>query len=145
MLRDAGFPQFPRYEQAVNPEDAADIATAPTLSQVVEASGHHLRALINAKRVWYAVGDKNVSEGKWRGCGCATLSRTLGGLGCPGVHRMPRPSEKAIALEMIALGLARLVRQATALELPLLPYLIDMALLEAERELAEVKPTQPGS
>ena len=64
MLRDAGFPQFPRHEQAVNPENAGDIATAPTLNQVVEASGHHLRALINAKRIWYAVGDQNVSEGK---------------------------------------------------------------------------------
>ena len=38
---------------------------------------------------------------------------------------MPPPSEKAIALEMIALDLARLVRQASALELPLLPYLIE--------------------
>ena len=52
---------------------------------------------------------------------------------------MPPPSEKAIALEMIALDLARLVRQATALELPLLPYLIDMALLEAERELRKIE------
>jgi hypothetical protein len=47
--------------------------------------------------------------------------------------------EKALALEMIALDLARLVRQATALELPLLPYLIDMALLEAERELRRIE------
>jgi hypothetical protein len=52
---------------------------------------------------------------------------------------MPPLSEKALALEMIALDLARLVRQATALELPLLPYLIDMALLEAERELRKIE------
>ncbi len=52
---------------------------------------------------------------------------------------MPPPSEKAIGLQMIALDLARLVRQATAWELPLLPYLIDMALLEAERELRKIE------
>ena len=50
---------------------------------------------------------------------------------------MPPPSEKAIALEMIALDLARLVRQATALELPLLPYLIE-GDVEAERELRKI-------
>lgn len=49
----------------------------------------------------------------------------------------PPGSKKAEAAEYIALEMSRLARMASANEFPLLPYLIDMAVLEAWREASE--------
>ena len=47
------------------------------------------------------------------------------------------PEEKASAAERIAVEASGLARLATANELPLLAYLLDMAVLEAWREASE--------
>ncbi len=45
--------------------------------------------------------------------------------------------KRAAAAEYIALEMSRLARMASANEFPLLPFLIDMAVLEAWREASE--------
>ena len=53
----------------------------------------------------------------------------------------PGPPEfkRAAAAEYLALEMSRLARMASANEFPLLPYLIDMAVLEAWREASETR------
>ena len=52
-------------------------------------------------------------------------------------QKPPAGSSKAEAAEYIALEMSRLARMASANDFPLLPYLIDMAVLEAWREASE--------
>ena len=52
-------------------------------------------------------------------------------------HERPPGSEKAAAAEYIAVEMSRLARMASANDFPLLPYLIEMAVLEAWREASE--------
>jgi hypothetical protein len=52
-------------------------------------------------------------------------------------QKPPAGSGKAEAAEYIALEMSRLARMASANDFPLLPYLIDMAVLEAWREASE--------
>jgi hypothetical protein len=54
----------------------------------------------------------------------------------------PPDRSKVEAAEYIALELSRLMRMASANGFALLPYLIDMAVLEAWREASEPKGTQ---
>ena len=49
----------------------------------------------------------------------------------------PPQSTKVAAAEYIAIEMSRLARMASANEFLLLPYLIDMAVLEAWREASE--------
>ena len=51
--------------------------------------------------------------------------------------RAPTTSAKAAAAEYIAIEMSRLARMASANQFALLPYLIDMAVLEAWREASE--------
>ena len=56
----------------------------------------------------------------------------------PGETKDPAPDPARIAAaEYIAVEMSRLARMASANEFPLLPYLIDMAVLEAWREASE--------
>ena len=56
----------------------------------------------------------------------------------PGQNNLPTPDPaKIAAAEYIAVEMSRLARMASANEFPLLPYLIDMAVLEAWREASE--------
>jgi hypothetical protein len=60
-------------------------------------------------------------------------------------NEAPRDRTKSGAAEYIALELSRLMRMANANGFALLPYLIDMAVLEAWREASEPKAPQQGA
>ncbi len=123
-LREAGFPQQPRHDLVADPENPEDVATVPTLPQLVDACCDFLGGFSRGDDCWRAHARAPFCEGD-------TLAEAVARLW------LLRERSAQADLRTMAADLDRLVRQAQALQSVLLPYLIDMALLEAERLLRD--------
>ena len=142
-LREAGFPQEPRHDFVADPENPEDVATVPDLPQLVDACGDFLGGFARGDDCWRAHARAPFCEGDTLVEAVARLWLLRERSAQAERARMPwfrfrrRRRAEAPDLRTIAADLDRLVRQAQALRPVLLPYLIDMALLEAERLLRD--------
>src|SRR5688500_16531697 len=123
-LREAGFPQEPRHDFVADPENPQDVATVPDLPQLVDACCDLLGGFSRGDDCWRAHARAPFCEGD-------TLAAAVARLW------LLRQRSAQVDLPTIAADLDRLRCQAQALQTVLLPYLIDMALLEAERLLRD--------
>jgi hypothetical protein len=123
-LREAGFPQEPRHDSVADPENPEDVATVPDLPQLVDACCDFLGGFSRGDDCWRAHAHAPFCEGE-------TLAEAVARLW------LLRERSARADLRTIAADLERLRCQAQALQTVLLPYLIDMALLEAERLLRD--------
>jgi len=142
-LREAGFPQQPRHDFVADPENPED-ATVPDLPQLVDACCDFLGGFSRGDDCWRAHARAPFCEGETLAEAVARLWLLHERSAQAERARMPwfrfrrrRRVEQGPDLRTIAADLDRLVRQAQALQTVLLPYLIDMALLEAERLLRD--------
>ncbi len=118
------FPQEPRHDSVADPENPEDVATVPDLPQLVDACCDFLGGFSRGDACWRAHARAPFCEGE-------TLAEAVARLW------LLRQRSAQADLRTMAADLDRLVRQAQALQTVLLPYLIDMALLEAERLLRD--------
>jgi hypothetical protein len=123
-LREAGFPQQPRHDFVGDPQNPEDVATVPDLPQLVEACCDFLGGFSRGDDCWRAHARAPFCEGD-------TLAEAVARLW------LLRERSARADLRTIAADLDCLRCQAQALQTVLLPYLIDMALLEAERLLRD--------
>ena len=123
-LREAGFPQQPRHGFVADPENPEDVATVPDLPQLVDACGNFLGGFSRGDDCWRADARAPFCEG-------GTLAEAVAR------RWLLRQRSLQADLPTLAADLERLRCQAQALQTVLLPYLIDMALLEAERLLRD--------
>ena len=123
-LREAGFPQEPRHDFVADPQNPEDVATVPDLPQLVDACCDFLGGFSRGDDCWRAHARAPFCEGDTPAEAVARLW-------------LLRERSLQADLRTIAADLERLRCQAQALQTVLLPYLIDMALLEAERLLRD--------
>src|SRR5688572_21448270 len=143
-LREAGFPQQPRHDVVADPENPEDVATVPDLPQRVDACCDFLGGFSRGDDCWRAHARAPFCEGDTLAEAVARLwllrqrSAQAERAKMPWFRFRRRPRvEQGPDLCTMAADLDRLVRQAQALQTVLLPYLIDMALLEAQRLLRD--------